>query len=70
MVSMEQNGSRDILFYFAFTHLPSALGQVSKDFYDLAVKVNANQNMDPREKAVALRKLLEAKDAAVRAALT
>jgi hypothetical protein len=57
-----------ILRFFAFTHLPPHLQAVSKPFFDLADKV-AHANDTSPETAVALRKLLEAKDAAVRAAL-
>lgn len=59
---------KDIIEYFAYKHLPEKLQSVSKPFCDLANTVNRLEG-DPREKAVALRKLLEAKDAAVRAAL-
>ena len=59
---------KDILEYFAWAHLPERLQDISKPFSDLATKVKMTDG-DPREKAVALRKLLEAKDAAVRAAI-
>lgn len=58
----------DILKYFMFHHLPPSLKIVSKPFCLLAAEVDKSTG-DPREKAVALRKLLEAKDAAVRAAV-
>jgi hypothetical protein len=54
-----------ILQFFAHEHLAPDLAAVSKPFSDLATKL-----MDlPRnaERSTALRKLLEAKDAAVRA---
>lgn len=53
--------------WFAFAHLPSELAAVSCWFAVLAVQVTAL----PRsaERTVALRKLLESKDAAVRAAM-
>jgi hypothetical protein len=56
-----------ILKHFEYKHLPPDLQAVSVLFYDLAVKV---VEMTPRcaERSVALRKLLEGKDAAVRAA--
>lgn len=57
-----------ILRFFAYSHLPPNLQAVSKPFFDLADKV-AHANDTHPETAVALRKLLEAKDAAVRAAL-
>lgn len=54
-----------ILQFFAYAHLPPHLAAVSKPFCDLAMAVaNGPQNA---ETTVALRKLLEAKDAAVRA---
>lgn len=56
-----------ILQYFRYSHLPERLQAVSKRFAQLASTI-----MDlPRsaERTVALRKLLESKDAAVRAAL-
>lgn len=59
---------QSVLQYFKYDHLPQALQEVSKDFYDLAVKV-AERKPDNAETTIALRKLLEAKDAAVRACL-
>lgn len=57
-----------MLKWFAYDHLPDHLKSVSKPFSDLAESiVNA---IDPGpERTVALRKLLEAKDAAVRASV-
>jgi hypothetical protein len=54
--------------FFAYQHLPHHLQEVSKDFAALAERIVA---VLPRnsERAVALRKLLEAKDAAVRSKL-
>jgi hypothetical protein len=56
-----------ILRFFVFAHLPEKLQGVSFAFASLAVQVMEL----PRsaERTVALRKLLESKDAAVRAAL-
>lgn len=53
--------------FFSYEHLPAKLQEVSKPFADLAEFVHTL----PRcaERTVALRKTLEAKDAAVRAAL-
>lgn len=71
---MEVNNVKDvvvdeetILKFFEFTHLPPTLRDVSRPFHDLAYKVMEL----PRsaERSVALRKLLEAKDAAVMARL-
>ena len=57
-----------IMKYFRWDHLPPHLQETSKQFGQLAEWVHANV---PRcaERTVALRKLLEGKDAAVRAAL-
>ena len=56
-----------IMQFFAYEHLPPHLQAVSKPFGELAAVVMTL----PRnpERSVALRKLLEAKDAAVRASL-
>jgi len=56
-----------ILRYFDFAHLPPHLAEVSRPFAALANDL-AN-TLDGPELTVALRKLLESKDAAVRAAL-
>ncbi len=58
-----------ILQYFDYEHLPSHLQVVSKPFGDLARELVSSLPRNP-ERSVALRKLLEGKDAAVRAALT
>lgn len=57
-----------VLKYFAYEHLPEKLKAVSQPFGELAKQV-AERAPDNQETTVALRKLLEAKDAAVRAAL-
>lgn len=57
-----------MLQHFDYDHLPAELGEVSKRFHDLA-HVTATDSSGP-ETTTALRKLLEAKDAAVRAART
>jgi len=54
--------------WFEFSHLPETLQVVASFFYDAACKVVATVDSGP-ERTVALRKLLEAKDAAVRAKL-
>lgn len=54
--------------FFEYAHLPAHLQAVSKPFGELAEKVVADIPRNP-ERTVALRKLLEAKDAAVRAFL-
>lgn len=57
-----------IMQYFEYAHLPQTLGAYSKLCCDLAIKMCQELDDSP-ELAVALRKLLEAKDAFVRAAL-
>lgn len=57
-----------ILQFFAFEHLPEPLQAVSKKFSELAFNLVGTLPRNP-ERTVALRKLLEAKDAAVRAAI-
>lgn len=57
-----------ILKYFEYRHLPERLADVSKEFAVIATWVDEFLP-DCEEKSVALRKLLEAKDAAVRAKL-
>lgn len=59
--------SDPIMKFFAYAHLPPHLQAVSKAFCELAEFV---LTLPPsEERAVALRKLLEGKDAAVRARL-
>lgn len=57
-----------IMKYFAYAHLPEKLQQVSKPVRDLAEQM-AIKLPDCAEKSAGLRKLLEAKDCFVRAAL-
>ena len=57
-----------MLQFFTYSHLPEHLQQISKPFCDLAVNIVETLPMNP-ERTVALRKLLEAKDCAVRALL-
>lgn len=67
-----------ILQFFTYEHLPSHLQEVSRPFCELAHRIVEGEDCGetslavpplPRnpERTVALRKLLEAKDAAVRA---
>ncbi len=70
-----------IMQFFAYEHLPAHLQDVSKPFADLARAIVGDERGMPEgtsvqfplprnpERTVALRKLLEAKDAAVRARL-
>ena len=57
-----------ILQFFAYEHLPLKLAEVSQPFGELAAHLVATLPRNP-ERTVALRKLLEAKDAAVRACI-
>ena len=57
-----------MLRWFQYEHLPPHLQEASKPFCDLAIHVVVHTDPGP-ERTVALRKLLEAKDAAVRAKL-
>lgn len=57
-----------MLQFFKYEHLPPHLQVVSKPFCELAYLVVAELPSNP-ERTVALRKLLEAKDCAVRAVL-
>lgn len=54
-----------IMQFFSFGHLPSALQEVSRPFSELAEWVVQNLPRNA-ERSTTLRKLLEAKDAAVR----
>ena len=54
--------------FFVYEHLPPHLAEVSKPFAELAKVIVETLPRNP-ERTVALRKLLEAKDAAVRARL-
>ncbi|MGV3515465.1 hypothetical protein [Luteitalea sp.] len=71
-----------ILQFFAYSHLPPHLASISRPFFQLAHAMVSGDSVPeagactfggplPRnsERTVALRKLLEAKDAAVRAAI-
>jgi hypothetical protein len=52
--------------FFAYEHLPSHLQAVSRPFGEMAKTIIRDLPRNP-ERTVALRKLLESKDAAVRA---
>jgi len=58
-----------ILQYFNFSHLPERLQVVSAPFHGVAM-IMAEQLPECAETVAGLRKLLEAKDCAVRAALS
>jgi hypothetical protein len=55
-----------IMQFFRYEHLPSPLREFSRPFGELAQTMVSTLPRNP-ERTVALRKLLEAKDAAVRA---
>lgn len=57
-----------MLKWFEYSHLPPHLQEVSKKFSELVTSLCEITEPGP-ERTVALRKLLEAKDAAVRAKL-
>ena len=57
-----------MLKWFEYEHLPDHLKNISRPFCELAMSMCENIESGP-EQTVALRKLLEAKDAAVRAKL-
>lgn len=57
-----------LLQFFEYKHLPEHLQEISRDFSDLAHRIVASLPSNA-ERTVALRKLLEAKDCAVRARL-
>jgi hypothetical protein len=57
-----------LIQFFAFDHLPPDLQDVSRPFGELARILDRDLPSNP-EKSTALRKLLEAKDCAVRSIL-
>jgi len=57
-----------IMAYFVNDHLPLRLRNISQPFVDLAERLESTLPANA-EKSTALRKLLESKDCAVRAAL-
>jgi hypothetical protein len=63
--SADQISNDAILRYFQYSHLPPVLQASSKPFCDLARHIVENMPRNA-ERTVALRKLLESKDAAVR----
>jgi len=62
----EAPATEHIAQFFAYAHLPAHLQNVSRPFGELAEQLLSTLPRNP-ERSVALRKLLEAKDAAVRA---
>jgi ferritin-like protein len=65
---MAEERRETLLQFFEYGHLPEHLQLISKPFCELAHKMIATLPQNP-ERTVALRKLLEAKDCAVRAYL-
>lgn len=57
-----------LLQFFNFSHLPPKLQEISKKFYETAHFIFQNTPENP-EQTMTLRKLLEAKDCAVRSLL-
>jgi hypothetical protein len=57
-----------LLQFFGYQHLRDDLQPTSKVFHDLAVWIVANLPRNP-ERTLTLRKLIEAKDSAVRSVL-
>lgn len=64
--AMTPEAPEPMLQFFAYAHLPERLQTVSASFSELAHAIVAKLPRNP-ERTVALRKLLESKDAAVRA---
>lgn len=66
--TLKQIEDDPILKHFHYSHLPVRLQNISKIFFDAAESLIEKTERNA-ERSVALRKLLEAKDAAVRSAL-
>jgi hypothetical protein len=62
------NDHEPMMQFFTYTHLPANLANVSRPFAELAHELVTSLPRNP-ERTAALRKLLEAKDCAVRARL-
>lgn len=58
----------DLFAYFSCAHLPERLQVISRPFYEIASNIMQTIPISA-ERSACLRKLLEAKDCAVRAAL-
>jgi hypothetical protein len=68
MIPNEAVVEEPMLKFFTYDHLPKPLQGKSQPFAELALHIVYNVPRNP-ERTVALRKLLEAKDCAVRASL-
>ncbi len=55
-----------LMQFFSYEHLPAHLQEISRPFHELATLIDSDGRPNP-ERTAALRKLLEAKDCAVRA---
>lgn len=67
-MSEQQKSEHTLMQFFQYSHLPEHLQKVSSQFYPLAEFIQTSLPVGA-EQTTALRKLLEAKDCAVRAAL-
>jgi len=61
--------NNSILDFFGYEHLPHDLQTISKPFSVLAISISQIKTENQEEIKASLRKLLEAKDCAVRASL-
>jgi hypothetical protein len=68
LMSEPSQAHEPMLQFFSYGHLPSELAEISHQFADLAQWIVQELPRNP-ERTAALRKLLESKDAAVRARL-
>jgi hypothetical protein len=68
-VPADSSSHSPILRYFEYAHLRADLQPIAQLYSTLAWQLEYYDLLGGAEKAVALRKLLESKDAAVRAAL-
>lgn len=64
---MAEPSSEKLMQFFAFEHLPEDMQKISKPFGILAREIHDQIFPDNIERNMCLRKLLEAKDCAVRA---
>jgi hypothetical protein len=60
---------RKLLTFFSYDHLDEQKQAIVIPFADLAAELAADDTLELEEQTMALRKLLEAKDCAVRASL-
>lgn len=63
---MAKKSTNPIMQFFKYDHLPKEVQKVSAPFFTLANAIDESLDDNP-EKSTCLRKLLEAKDCAVRA---